>query len=79
MVHPLGKRPLSWFGPDDCNDGDDPDVETTARQHRQADWDAIYLKMGWWKRLCCNLVGEVTEEVGQSPYLGYPKDVAGLR
>lgn len=72
MVHPLGKRPRSWYGPDDCLEGDDPVVEVAVRQHQQAEWDAIYLKLNWWQRLCCNLAGEVTEPVGQSPYSGYP-------
>ena len=72
MVHPLGKRPRSWYGPDDCLEGDDPVVEVAVRQHQQAEWDAIYLKLSWWQRLCCNLAGEVTEPVGQSPYSGYP-------
>lgn len=72
MVHPMGKRPRSWYGPDDCDDGDDPQVETAHRQHQQAQWDAVYLKLSWWQRLCCNLAGEVTEPVGQSPYSGYP-------
>jgi len=68
MVHPLGKRPCTWFGPDDYTDGDDIAAEMARRQRIQAEWDAIFYKMGWWKRFCCVLAGEMTEPAGTVPY-----------
>ena len=68
MVHPLGKRPRSWFGPDDYVDGDDIAEETAARARKQAAWDEIFFTMSWWKRLCCVIAGEVTEPMNQVPY-----------
>jgi hypothetical protein len=68
MVHPLGKRPRGWFGPEDYNDGDDIAEETAARARKQLAWDEIFYKMSWWKRLCCVMAGEVTEPMNQVPY-----------
>jgi len=73
MVHPLGKRPRAWFGPEDYCEGDDPAVETAAVQKKQRNWDAIYFSLSWWQRLRCYFAGEITEPVGS----GYEGKVPG--
>lgn len=64
MIHPLGKRPRGWYGPDDWNEGDDPVVEMAKVIERQKEWDAIYRAMPWWQRFRCWLADEITEPVG---------------
>jgi hypothetical protein len=62
-IHPAGRRPRSWFGPDDWNDGDDPDEEIANVRKKQQAWDAQYVAMPWWKRVLSEMLGEVTEPV----------------
>ncbi|WP_434717106.1 hypothetical protein P5X00_37420 [Paraburkholderia sp. A2RO-4L] len=71
MVHPLGKRPRAWYGPEDYDEGDDPAVESAKVAQRQREWDAIYFRMSWWSRLRSYLAGEVTEPIGS----GYESSV----
>lgn len=65
-VHPLGKRPRSWYGPDDWLEGDDPAVAMAQVVQRQREWDDIYRGMSWWMRFRCWLAGEITEPVGSN-------------
>lgn len=60
MVHPFGKRPRSLFGVDDFTEIVDTDAFLACRR-KQTEWDAIYFKMSWWKRMCCFLAGESSE------------------
>lgn len=73
MVHPQGKRPRAWYGPEDYDEGDDPAVETAKVQQKQKDWDAAYFRMSWWQRLRSYLAGEITEPVGS----GYDGKIPG--
>jgi len=60
-VHPQGKRPRSWFGPDDYTDGDDVDAEIAKRHCQQDEWDDIYFQMPLWKRILSTFIGEDSE------------------
>ncbi|KVP16868.1 hypothetical protein [Burkholderia ubonensis] len=71
MVHPLGKRPRAWFGPENYLEGDDPMVESARVAQKQREWDAIYFRMSWWNRLRCYFAGEITEPVGS----GYSQSI----
>lgn len=66
MVHPLGKRPLSFFGPENGYEDADWRVTEYRIQSQQRLWDTTYLALPLFKRLCCRFVGEITEPVGTS-------------
>ena len=66
MIHPLGPRPLSFFGLENGYEDEDWRVTEYRIQEDQRRWDAMYRALPWVTRLRCRLAGEVTEPVGTS-------------
>ncbi len=68
----LGKRPLSFFGPE-CGDPENWQNVRSRIVASQLDWDARFSGLPWYKQWLCHLLGEVTEPVNTSE--GMPIDV----
>jgi hypothetical protein len=71
-MHPLGKRPISFFGPD-CKDPTNWQRERARIVDSQLNWDGIYMRLPFMSRLLCSIFGDVTEPVHTSE--GMPIDI----
>ena len=70
----LGKRPISFFGPDRQlpENLEDWHYERRLIVGRQLEWDEKFLALPWYKRVWSRLLGEETEPVNTSE--GMPID-----
>lgn len=70
-MQPLGRRPRTWFGPEDWDgqDADEIEFDIKERTHRQDVWDEKYRSMSFLQRLFSTLRGEVTEPVENRPVI----------
>lgn len=62
--HPMGRRPRTWFGPEDDDGVTDPQQAFWERWVEQHLWDVVYRGLPRLQRWACAWRGQITEPVG---------------
>lgn len=62
--HPMGRRPRTWFGPEDHDGESDPQDAALERWVEQHLWDVVFRGLPRLQRWACAWRGQITEPVG---------------